>query len=500
MSIARGLATGLLTACAASPEPALPTAERFKTWTSPEDTESNNHQVVQEQEAAAPTDRVVIIGAGLAGLAVAAELDDALVLEGGTTPGGRASCFGHASFFFVDTPEQADVDVDDHLELAIDNWQVLTGAEATPEAVVFLENSASVYDRMTGLGLSFSLGPESHPELPRRQHLVDIDGTELVDLMMDDLSDGVTVRTEAWVEELRVGPEGVTGVVVDGELIEADTVVIATGGYVGNESMLDQLLTLDESAWRSSADPFAQGDALAWAADNGWATTAPSSIGWLANAIGLPSEEGYAIKGSESLPPWIFINSNGERFHNEAIVWSVGLGHAISMNWPAWGVARWPDLLDFVYEGDREILEHHRETGLLVCSEDLGALAAEVGVDHEGLLDTLSSLRQQASSPSTDEFGRHSPAPVYQGGELCAFPPGREAAKSFGGLTVGEHGQVLSGDDGTTPIEGVFAVGEAAGMGAAGVGGIGGFDGSLTAVMWSGWRTGAYVAAQRDAN
>ncbi len=163
-------------------------------------------------------------------------------------------------------------------------------------------------------------------------------------------------------------------------------------------------------------------------------------------------------------------------------------------------MTRWDDLLEFVHEDDQDLIEDHRASGLLMCSEDLGALAAAVGFDHQGLLDTLSSVQDHANSPTPDRFGRRSPAPVYQGGELCAFPPGREAAKSFGGLAVGEFGQVLRGDDDATPIKGLFAVGEAAGMGPAGVGGVGGFDGSLSAVMWSGWHTGAYLADPHTAN
>ena len=45
-------------------------------------------------------------------------------------------------------------------------------------------------------------------------------------------------------------------------------------------------------------------------------------------------------------------------------------------------------------------------------------------------------------------------------------------------------------------VPGLWAVGEAAGMGVPGMGGPWGFDGSLSAVVWSGWRTAAAIGGR----
>ena len=65
------------------------------------------------------------------------------------------------------------------------------------------------------------------------------------------------------------------------------------------------------------------------------------------------------------------------------------------------------------------------------------------------------------------------------------------ASKNFGGLAVDADGRVL--DAGGAVVPGLWAVGEAAGMAVPGMGGEWGFDGSLSAVIWSGWRTAAAI-------
>ena len=77
---------------------------------------------------------------------------------------------------------------------------------------------------------------------------------------------------------------------------------------------------------------------------------------------------------------------------------------------------------------------------------------------------------------------------LSSGRALCGFLPARIGEKSYGGVDVDLDGRVL--DAAGQPITGLYAVGEAAGMGAPGMGGLTGFDGSIGAVVWSGWRVG----------
>jgi predicted oxidoreductase len=56
-------------------------------------------------------------------------------------------------------------------------------------------------------------------------------------------------------------------------------------------------------------------------------------------------------------------------------------------------------------------------------------------------------------------------------------------------------GQVLDGSG--EVVEGLYAVGEAAGMYVPGFAGRSGIDGSLSAVVWSGWRTADVIEARR---
>ena len=83
--------------------------------------------------------------------------------------------------------------------------------------------------------------------------------------------------------------------------------------------------------------------------------------------------------------------------------------------------------------------------------------------------------------------------PDLEDGGVCAIQPGRVAAKTFGGLAVDDGGRVLDAKGAVVP--GLYAVGEAAGMLAPGWAGPHGVDGSLSAVVWSGWRLGEALAA-----
>ncbi|MFT5587018.1 MAG: putative oxidoreductase, partial [Cognaticolwellia sp.] len=122
--------------------------------------------------------------------------------------------------------------------------------------------------------------------------------------------------------------------------------------------------------------------------------------------------------------------------------------------------------------------EHHGILETVVCSDSWEALAVEIQVDPTGLVRTLENLKGNRMDPN---------------GKPCAYPPGLTAVKGYGGLLVDDQQRVL--DAGGTPVPGLYAAGEASGMAVPGMGGLYGFDGSLSAVVWSGWRAAESINA-----
>jgi predicted oxidoreductase len=79
----------------------------------------------QEQRGVTAQTDVIVIGAGLAGLVVTAELADAgrrvMLLEGQARLGGQAT-WSLGGVFLVDTPEQRRLGIRDGIDLALDDW------------------------------------------------------------------------------------------------------------------------------------------------------------------------------------------------------------------------------------------------------------------------------------------------------------------------------------------------------------------------------------------
>lgn len=442
---------------------------------------------------------VVVVGGGVAGMAVAAELGGGLVLEGSDALGGRATLSG-GDLFFVDVPPQDAVGFDDSVAQAVADWPALTGAEATDATVAYFAALPEVYARLVDLGLAFGT-PTTDALLGRpRELLVEGGGAALVAALAADVPAEVEVRTGAWVEGIEVVDGRVAGVRVGGETIAAEHVVIATGGFVGDAEWVRVAVgeAMAEGEWAPSKGSLAGGDALDWAAAGGWATGALDAVGWQRELIGVPDGEPVAWTPDDTVP-WIWVDAAGARFCDETRTRSVLLSTPYRAHAPVWGVATAQDFASRIAQADAEAVGRATAADAgIVCRGRAEDLAEALGVDADGLVATLESLDAVRHGEADDALGR--PADTladYATGALCGYRVGATALKSFGGVSVDLDGRVLDGAG--TPVPGLWAVGEAAGMGAPGMGGASGWDGSLSAVVWSGWRTGAALAGELGA-
>ncbi|NOY25950.1 MAG: FAD-binding protein, partial [Oligoflexia bacterium] len=379
---------------------------------------------------------------------------------------------------------------------ALAEWPSFTGAEPTDCAVDFLNASAETYDRLSKLGLSFGSPVDGPLMLTPRLQAVDGEGEALVAALAASVPDAVTVRTSTWVQDLVVEDGRVLGVLTADAFIGAQTVVVASGGFASNSEILDTLGASDEdSAWWAAGDSTATGDAITWAQAHDLGIECGECMGWLRNTLPVPDADGEAFFLLGPDVPWIWVDSAGERFVDESHTESITYTAVLQSHQPAWNIAPQDVLLDAISSDDgRAIIQAAIDAGDgFTCAEDDASLAALLAIDADGLAATLANVAQARQDSTIDSVGRDPlTLPVFGRGPICGYQSGRIAAKSFGGLSVDSEGRVLSADGDV--IVGLYAVGEAAGMAAPGIGGIAGFDGSLSAVVWSGWRVGATLA------
>jgi fumarate reductase flavoprotein subunit len=448
----------------------------------PDDTGHSGDGVTMEEHALA-----VVIGAGPGGMAAAMDLPGAILLEATDRVGGRAPG-SPGIMMFVGTQEQLDRGAIDSADQAVEDWPVLTGAEATPSTIEFLEECASVRDRLVDLGLKFDLLSRD-PILKReRMH-----GTAvaLADVLLDGLPHDVDLRYETPATGLLIEDGAVTGVQVDGRVITTDVVVIASGGFANRVDLVERYSHWDAGTWGVGSDPGAMGDAADWADAWSLGMAHADAIGAAADAIGVPGEDGQATRRTGAGPPmWIWVDASGRRFIDETQYWSVTLAGQAEAHAPVWALTTETELEAIVDPN-----QWKRVLAGCTCADDWAGLADAIGIDPDGVLQTVEDVGHYSPS-HPDPYGRAALYFPNLDGHPCAFPPGLLASKNFGGLDVDEEGRVR--DTGGRVVTGLWAVGEAAGMGVPGMGGRWGFDGSLSAVVWSGWHAAAAINAEQE--
>jgi len=425
----------------------------------------------------------VIIGGGIAGIEVANDLGDAILLEKQSTLGGRAPRSG-GEMFFAGTAEQEALGYPDSPAAAAADWLALTGGEPTDTTLRWLEDSSSVEARLVDEGLSFVLYDDPGDHVPRA-HMVVGGGTVLTVNRIAAIPDTVDVRLETKVEDLVIDDRGVAGVLVNGELLAARTVVIASGGYAGNASVIEATGTFEAGTWRAAPQQDGNGWGMMCAGTAGLGTAYVERIGAYPTSVAISGSDGMAI-GAQGLPlttRGVMVDPAGSGFNNGDASGSFRQSLAVRQHEPVWVIVDGEAIPELFADPDLPYVQAGA-----TCATTIRGLADALAMDPSTLKEGLGSLPDRDARVSFHSVDDDVP------GELCALPVGWSVQKSFGGLDVDEAGRVR--DTAGKVVPGLWAVGEAAGMGAPGMGGLVGFDGSLSAIVWSSWRTAAAIRGE----
>lgn len=458
---------------------------------------------------------VIVVGSGPAGTAAAITARDAgadvLLIERedeaglGLILGGRA--------FAAGSPWQAIQGVSDSPEAAAAEWESITGVSGdTPGVVDFLENSAATLQWLVGYGMRVaSVAAERDSGLAPRVHDLDWEAT--------DIGTGQALLA-AFDGELRTGVEVTGPILEDGAVIGvtwtdlatglsgasgAGAVVIATGGFV---RALDEVHTVAPAlAGRRlafEANPSSDGGGLPFLRAVGAGSLSPENIGLYFHAVAdpwFPDGEALVAIGVEN---GILVGADGARFVDEDLQRSF-------------------DIFDALPNGDVfELVDEDRASGLVfmrpyynwsnppeeefLTFDEVVALADDIfvggspeevaalaGIDADGLASTVAEWNLTVEAGGEDVFGRDlATATVLEGESWVALRLTPGLAKNFGGVATDEIARVLDTDG--TPIAGLYAAGEVAGM-VLGGGGGDGFSGSVTACYWGGRVAGREASA-----
>ncbi|WP_168791382.1 FAD-dependent oxidoreductase [Paraburkholderia aromaticivorans] len=282
----------------------------------------------------------------------------------------------------------------------------------------------------------------------------------------------------------------VTGVVVEygGQRVRVLAkrgVILAAGGFERNQAMRERFLPRPTQAQWSATPPHNTGDAIAAGMQLG-ARVALMEHVWGAPTVHVDHEEKQrALFVERNLPGCVVVNGLGKRFVNEAAPYSEFVpamyrDHAqTGASVPAWMVFdakfrhKYPcgPIMPGAMMPDSRIPAPFRP--LLYKAESLDALAAQIGVDKQGLRDTVAKMNRYAASGVDEEFGKGGNAfDTYYGdpsvkpnpclapldtGPFYAVRIDAGDIGTKGGLLTDASARVLREDG--SPIAGLYAIG-----------------------------------------
>lgn len=384
----------------------------------------------------------------------------------------------------MQTDVQASIGEESSAAATFADWERMTGAPGNSSTLTMLEQSAAVKGRLEALGLTFDM-PSADVVTGRRELFRALDdGPTMAARLQAALPAEVEVRLGLAAQGLVFDEHGVAGVETAEGVVATRRVLIASGGFAERADLVAEVSTwpLDTLAVPNNPQ---QGWALDTARSLCLEVGSLSAIGAMSGRIGGLGDLGAGSFALE--PPVIWVNDAGARFVEEGVTGSVETEAVWAANEPAHVIT--------TAEGVRAAAPADaadRFVGALRCYDDLAALSRTEGIALAGLEATLADVERYRSG-EPDPFGRDAAELPDLSGAPCVAVPGRLPQKSFGGLQVDAEGRALNADGEVVP--GLWVAGEAAGMGAPGLGGQYGFDGSLTAVVWSGWRAAASMRA-----
>jgi succinate dehydrogenase/fumarate reductase flavoprotein subunit len=435
---------------------------------------------------------VVVVGSGAAGLsaALAAQEEGArvMVVEAEPVVGG-ATRLSSGMVMAADTPVQRAAGLEDSAERLYQEYMLVNQYEPQPGLVRRLAgDSGETIAWLIDLGVRFlpsvmqgggELVPRTHvPESPDVRHG---GGERIVEVMHRRCRERkVEIALGRRVDRLLVRGDAVTGVAVGDDELEAGAVVLATGGFGANRSLIDEYLPMlaQHGEWISYNGPdSSRGDVFALVEQVG-----ARIVGYDRCVQSLKPK----MKGKEFdayLPAWILVvDPTGRRLFDETAPYGITYVRVNAVGGHVFGIfdaqtradnasPELPTLKTEYPPGtplpspiwNPDGITRLIESGAIVETDTLEALAEALGVPSEAMIGTVRRYNELVTLGEDRDFGKPSrflrriERPPFYGVEILTARVGPTAC----GPQIDDTAGVL-GETGAA-IKGLFAAGECTG-------------------------------------
>lgn len=426
--------------------------------------------VAQEGSATEKTEETlnvdcVVVGAGGAGMTAALEAKAAglnvVIVEKMAMAGGN-SVKATGGMNAAETDVQESYGVEDSVEVFVEdtmkggyelnNRELVTKmAEESSEAIEWLEEIGAPLPE-----LSFS-GGATNKRIHRPEGGEPV-GSFIVDALIKNVEEqGIEIIYNTEAKEILTADNAVAGIKAEGKdknyTINAQAVILATGGFGANEDMYTQYRP-ELKGFVTTNTPGATGDGIAMA----------EAVG--ANLVDIEQiqihptvEQTTSLLITESVRGGgaILVNEGAKRFGNELLTRDVVSANIIAEEG---GYAY--EIFDQQLRDSLSAIEKYVENNIVVQADTIEELAKELGIDEATLAETVNTWNEAVANQNDAEFGRTtgmekniSVAPFY----AIKIAPG--VHHTMGGVEINTNAEVVSKED--TVIPGLFAAGEVAG-------------------------------------
>jgi 3-oxosteroid 1-dehydrogenase len=195
-------------------------------------------------------------------------------------------------------------------------------------------------------------------------------------------------------------------------------VILAAGGFEANQAMRDKYLPQPSKAEWSSANPNNTGDIINMGIEIG-AAIGLMDEAWWGPAVKFPGDERARFFVIElSLPGSVLVNRSGRRFVNEASPYGDKVAAMYAKNSPEGETIPSYLVFDSMFRKKYPVgpllpgaqqpdwMAPKDVMSLIIKANTLPELAAKLGIDAEGLTDTVAKMNEYAKTGVDPEFGR----------------------------------------------------------------------------------------------
>lgn len=410
---------------------------------------------------------------------------DVVILESQDSVGG-STVKSAGVLVAAGTSVQRDLGVEDSAELMYQHYMDLNQWKVLPGPVWrFCERSADMFEWLIGMGLKIPAVHSTNTHSPgltrggvenvNRCHVPEGGGRGLVEVLDARCQElGIEVMTNSRVTDLLWEDDRVIGVVVDGEEMVTDSVVIASGGFGRNLDLLREYfpdaMDAGQSFFSVAADG-SQGDHLRFARRHGLKVFGHN---WGLLLMTARIQRFHHWESGFPPPSRLYVNREGVRCMDEDAPYAVNQGlwkEAGKCVWAVFDECARRALPDDVADWAPHRVLEEVSTGLVTRADSVAELAGRIGVSPGALEASVSRWNEVMTSGEDPDFMRHlslkekgaSPVldPIAEGPFYAVQIVPGELVCTHTGLQVTRDAKVQR-DDGTV-VEGLFAAGEAAG-------------------------------------